>query len=281
MRKIAVVAAALGGLFVGAPAALGAPTAEERAAAAEAEKRGGAMFAYDQAAWHATDKFQEDIRRRGLSPADLQDRGARGYVVEPGENGRLQVTFYGERDGRRFAIARYETVDGRVRGGGFIEPDAAPDISLLAQRMIDARDQALVAMSRPDHSLCSQSPPNTLVLPPQGDGKMLVYVLTSATAANTYPAGGHYRFDFDADGKLRNERRFMQSCFDLDYRTSPQGRPEALFLTHLLDPQPTEIHAFVSRNVPVPLMVATVANGAIWGVANGRIQYVSDIPAGN
>ena len=45
----------------------------------------------------------------------------------------------------------------------------------------------------------------------------------------------------------------------------------------LLDPQPTEIHAFVSRNVPVGLMVGIISNNAIWAVSNGRLRYTGDM----
>lgn len=257
------------------------PTAAELVTASEAEQRGDEMFAYDQAAWHATDRIQADIRRRGSSVDVLTAQGLKGYIVEPGESGSLLATFYGEREGRRFAIARYIVAGSTVTGGGFVEADSGRDLSLLAQRMIDAREKAVAAMLKPDHGLCSESPANTLVLPPRGDGKLPVYILTSTIERDIYPAGGHYRFDFDIDGKLVGERRFMKSCFDLDYRPKDGVQPEVVFLTHLLDRQPTEIHAFVSRNVPFRLMVLTVPSGAIWGIGNGHIEYVSDVPGNN
>jgi hypothetical protein len=103
-------------------------------------------------------------------------------------------------------------------------------------------------------------------------------VLTSTDVAGIYPAGGHYRFDFDTTGKLVSERRFMNTCFDLDYRARKDGnRLEAMVLTHLLDPQPTEIHAFVSRNIPIPLLIITVSNEASWHVVQGHIEYARDV----
>jgi hypothetical protein len=51
------------------------PTSAELASADEAERRGAEMFAYDQAAWHATDRFQEDIRRSGASVEALMAQG--------------------------------------------------------------------------------------------------------------------------------------------------------------------------------------------------------------
>ena len=258
------------------------PTSAEYAAARVSEQRGEEMFAYDQAAWHATDRIQEDMRRRGLSLDALQAKGMQGYIVEPGEGGTLLATFYGEIDGQRFAIASYTVTGSTVTGGGFIEADGVKGLSLLAQRMIDARQKAVKAMHKPDHELCSQSPPNTLVLPPQvHDGALPVYVLTSTTESDMYPAGGHYRFDFGSNGKLIGERRFMKSCFNLDYSPKDGIRPEILVLTHLLDPQPTEVHAFVSRNVPFQLVIVTTPNQSMWRVGHGQIEYVSDVPDKN
>lgn len=142
--------------------------------------------------------------------------------------------------------------------------------------MVAALAKAREAMARPDHGICSSTPPNSLVLP-QADGKLSVYILTSTIDANIYPAGGHYRFDFDASGKLLSERRFMKTCFPVAYGATDKGRPEIVVLTHILDPQPTEVHAFISRNIPVPLGVITVSNKHIWTVANGAIQYVRDV----
>ncbi len=258
--------------------ALAVPTSEELAAASEAEKIGEEMFAYDQAAWHATDRFQADLRRQGMDIPKVAERGLKGYVVEPDEGGRLRATFYGERDRQRLAMARYVVENGRVVSGGFVPADGDRNLSLLALRMIDAREMAMTAMMKPDHAMCSQSRPNTLVLPPRPNGMMPVYVLTTTTQAEIYPAGGHYRFDFDSEGKFVRERRFMKSCFDVNSSPKNGVRPEFAGVTHLLDAAPTEIHAFVSRNIPIGLMVITVSNRAVWGIANGKVEYIRDIP---
>jgi hypothetical protein len=52
------------------------------------------------------------------------------------------------------------------------------------------------------------------------------------------------------------------------------SRPEFGAFSHLLDPQPTEIHVFVSLYAKVPLIIMTVNNGRVWPVVAGKIGYV-------
>ena len=53
-------------------------------------------------------------------------------------------------------------------------------------------------------------------------------------------------------------------------------RPMGMMVTHLLDPQPTEIHVFISLNTDSPLYVGTTENRYLWKVSKGRISLVSD-----
>ena len=90
-----------------------------------------------------------------------------------------------------------------------------------------------------------------------------VYFLIPQTTFQEYPYGGHYKFDIK-DGKVIEGRAFTRSCIALPLRK--QGKAEALFLTHLLDDVPTEVHVFGVLNTGLPLFV---------GVKDGRIYSVS------
>lgn len=264
------------GLFFSIPVSA-EPSQTERDAAKSAEVRGQDLYAYDQAAWHATDRLERDLRANGSSLSRASNLGLRGYVVEP-SGGLLMTTFYAERGGVQSAFARYWVLGSNVQRGGIVQPDADSVLSVLALRMIAARQAALVALQAGDYELCSQAPPNTVVLPPDAADQVSVYVLSSQTENGVYPAGGHYRFDFNGHGKLINERRFMNSCFPIDWREKSGNKPEFLFVTHLLDPQPTEIHAFVSRYVPLPILVGAISSKELWSVSRGAINFERDLP---
>lgn len=259
---------------------LAAPSDLELAAAADAERRGAQMFAYDQAAWRATDRFQADLVAARFSDEALVTANLRGYIAEPADGGGVLVTFYGRRDDTRWAFARYLYAEGKVSGRGILAEGVDRALSPLALRIANAREKAIAEMRKPDHGLCSDTPPNTLVVPVGNQGATAAYVLTSTNDTKSYPAGGHYRFDFDAAGNLSGERRFMKSCFPVNWREKDGNRPEILFVTHLLDPQPTEIHAFVSHNIPIALGVITISNNSIWAIAGGQIRYVQDVEGG-
>lgn len=241
----------------------------------QAEKLGLQMFLYDQAAWLATDSFLTDMDK-------LPQKQLRGYVVVPGEGDRLEAVFYGEVDGELIEFARYDVDKGKVVSGGILAEADRVALSPLAKRLADARAVAIDEVIAKSYGFCSDQQPNTLTLPPDANNVVAVYVMTSPASNDSYPLGGHYRVDVDAQGKVIHSRRFLNSCFELQYRNTKDENgkpmePTALVVTHLLDPYPTEIHAFASRHMPVELMVATVDNKAIWSLVQGNIAYAGQL----
>jgi hypothetical protein len=83
--------------------------------------------------------------------------------------------------------------------------------------------------------------------------------------------------DVAADGSIVRSRAFAKSCIAMDRKQSSSS-PVAFYVTHLLDPQPTEIHVWVSLASGLPLMVATLPAGDVWSVANGQIKYQNSLP---
>ena len=116
MRLLAPLAF-LAATALAAPA-LADPTPGELTAAAAAEARGAEIYAYDQAAWHSTDQMQVDMHDADLTYETMQDRGLAGFIVEPASDGLLLATYYGKKDGKTFAIARYWMASSKVKRGG-------------------------------------------------------------------------------------------------------------------------------------------------------------------
>ena len=269
--KLLALIAPLVAVLLAAPV-LADPTKSELAAASAAEVRGAEIYAYDQAAWHSTDQMQDDMSSAGLSVGTLRERGLAGFIVEPANDGLLLATYYGKKDGKTFAIARYWMAGSAVKRGGLVSAGDDGALSPLALVLIARREQAVEIARADDVGICTDGPPNTVVLPPRADGSIPVYLMSAMVKNGSFPGGGHYLYVFDAAGKLVSKRPFAKSCVMVDWGNVPKGAAGA-GVTHLLDPQPNEIHVFISLNMPIPLGVMTSINREFWLVDHGHITF--------
>ena len=269
--KLLALIAPLVAVLLAAPV-LADPAKSELAAASAAEVRGAEIYAYDQAAWHSTDQMQDDMSSAGLSVGTLRERGLAGFIVEPANDGLLLATYYGKKDGKTFAIARYWMAGSAVKRGGLVSAGDDGALSPLALVLIARREQAVEIARADDVGICTDGPPNTVVLPPRADGSIPVYLMSAMVKNGSFPGGGHYLYVFDAAGKLVSKRPFAKSCVMVDWGNVPKGAAGA-GVTHLLDPQPNEIHVFISLNMPIPLGVMTSSNREFWLVDHGHITF--------
>ncbi len=224
-----------------------------------AYERGRAINERDQAAWVSTDAM--------LAALDPATAGVRGWVIEESGND-LIVTYYGLAHGIRYAIFVAAVRDSEVISGRVAQADENRNLSAEANTLADALDVAVAKVSEDQPMFCTAAPPNHVVLPPESPGDpVLVYFLTPQIEDRVYPMGGHHRYDV-LDGEVIASRSFTNSCLNM-----AQPRDAAfMFVTHLLDPSPTEIHYYLSFWTGLPLMVGTNENGAvtIWSVEGTR-----------
>lgn len=279
MRRWTIVAALLG-VTTSTPAlaqdaaatATFAPAEEMQVAVRQAQDLGEQLYRYDQAAWHATDTFLEkfDRAKQGMM---------RGYIVLPGEGQSLDAVFYGERDGALVEVARYNVAGSKVTGGDFLPIEKQVPLSGLAIRMASARAAALAEAGERKVALCADESPNTIVLPPDAQDRVAVYLMTPPVANDRYPLGGHHRFYIDAASKVTDYRKFTNSCIDLQTKGPKRGDlPVMAYFTHLLDPQPTEIHFLATRFLPMPMTLMTVTNKLAWQIRSGSLISVQRMP---
>ena len=155
-------------------------------------------------------------------------------------------------------------------------PPAADRIALTAleKQLIAAKDKGLAAFIAAKVGLCSSSHPNLAALPPERPGgPVIVYFMTSTTDPNIVPLGGHYSVEVAADGSVGPIRHFTRACIDMPMnKKPPAGEPAAFFVTHLLDPTPTEIHVFSSLTSKVPLVVVTSPDARMWLVDGNKVM---------
>lgn len=243
-----------------------AQTAEERAQLDWIERRGWHLYELDRAAWVATDDMVERIRE----PAST---GMRGYIVER-EGSALVVTFYGGPENAPVAFYRGR-VENRLVVGSEVFPAATrPPLTAMQRRLASVREGA----NRLGHRPCEGNTFNTVVIPPETiEDPVDLYLLTPQTRAREWPLGGHYRATVAADGTVISSRAFTVSCITLGGGERPDARMAALFITHTLDPLPTEIHVFTMWTSELPLGVATAEPRRIWWLSSRGIELDSRI----
>ena len=257
MRRLILFVACL---CLAAPVA--AQTAEERAQLDWVLERGRLLFAIDRAAWVSTDDLRERL------PAPVLGT-VRGWTVE--RDGRAYVaTYYAGEGDARVAVYRSRVERNRVVSRDVFEEGERPSLTPLQRRLADARG----AIARMGERPCANAPFNAAIIPPETpDGPLDVYALTPQTEANIYPFGGHFRATLSADGTLSAQRGFMRSCFAAPAPPRTGGaRPVGMFITHLLDPLPTEIHVFMSIWIGLPVFVGT--GERMWSVDGERIRLM-------
>jgi len=219
--------------------------------------RGDLLYAYDQSAWHVTDAALAAIPKSSLNLL-------RGYVVTPAEGG-YRTTFYGGDAGSHYRIYSAIWLNGSISRPELVASDKREPITADEERLIAAKTLALANLD--GMTTCTDAKLNSAVIPgATSQDPISVYILTPPTKKDVIPMGGHLRLDVK-DGAVVAKRGFTRSCIELAKPRSSkkQGTPVAMMITHLLDPIPTEIHAFAVHSAGLPMFVST-PDGALYSV---------------
>lgn len=233
----------LGFSFVSAPCHAAEP---DDSAVKRAAERGRLIYELDRAAWVSTD----EMLKRFPKPSAT---GIRGWIVEVLPD-RLKTTYYREQGDRPVAAYIVES-----RGRAVISemvPNSPEEEGLtpLQVRMIEARE---VAGDQPVQR-CTNGPMNTVVIPPQTtDQPVEVYELSPQVKNDEYPLGGHFLFVVGPSGDVISHRKFTNACLNMAKPATSGGKVAAMFVTHILDATPTEIHVFSAFTADTPIYVGT------------------------
>lgn len=234
-------------------------SAEQRAELAKAVTRGRALAVLDQAARITT----QDMLTRVPNP---DDAGIVGWIAQVEGNG-VAVTYFA-REGEGYAAAyRAQVLSGRVTSPQVFAAGSRPVLTGAAARMAAAR----IAADAIEREACGQF--NDVVMPPEGDGPVLIYRLGARTG-NAVPGGGHYRFAIADDGSIAEESALgSATCTQISLPTPTAGaRPAPLRINAAGTEWPNELHVFLATATGRPVVVATGGNPVrLWGVSSQGI----------
>ena len=228
---------------------------EQTAELQQALDRGQNLYAYDQAAWHATDAFLADL-------PDAAALGVRGWVTEDGADG-LRVTFYRPLGGSFVGVwSGLWNADGNA-DGGVSERKRLDDTPLSA----DALEQIAIRAMIAGETLvrCADSPFNVIILPrEEGAAVRPAYAMTPLTTMREVPLGGHTRWMASAAG-LGERLDFANSCIAMPGPEAGEGAsPVAFGVTYPNGSTPSEVHIWAMMTAGLPLYV--IADKRTWAV---------------
>lgn len=245
-----------------AGAAASRMTAAEMQAVQQALNRGALLYAYDQAAWHGTDDF--------LAKADAATRARSGGWIVDGPADAPELVFVDKSpDPHALYVADFK--DGKLIASRLTDAGDDTALSPMRRRMVAALVSARAALGA-DRAVftCGKAPFNTVVLPPtEPDAPIPVYLLTPQTERDVYPLGGHFRADVESSGRV-TIRAFTKAGLPMRRPAAGGKSVEALVVSHLLDPTPTETHVFSSLAAHLPIYVVT--GDRLWAVEGNRIR---------
>lgn len=237
----------------------------DAAAVQRALDRGAIIYSYDQAAWHGTDDMLVKL------PDAAEVVG--GWIVD-GPANTPEIIFYDRNadDPKALYVANFR--DHKLVSSRVLDDGDDRTLSAGRKAMIAAKRAAVASLQKKPLFACSDRPFNTVVLPPSSPGvPTLVYFLTPQTEADAIPLGGHHLFEV-LGGEVTATRSFTKSC--VTPKPDPkEPSPVSLFITHLLDPVPTEIHVFSSLAAKKPVYVST-PDARIWAVEGYQIRPVQE-----
>jgi len=98
----------------------------------------------------------------------------------------------------------------------------------------------------------------------------LVYALAVATKKGDVTTGGHYRVSTSADGSVAKRVDLLSQLIHQS-PPDPGNQLAGIAASQIAGKLPVETWIYSSDLYHVPMFVAIMADGSIWGVANGRI----------
>ena len=108
---------------------------------------------------------------------------------------------------------------------------------------------------------------------PKGSG-FLVYALGSTNNPDEIVLAGHFRATVSANGeKVERVDALSKSLFINSKKQVPAGTTMAgMYITQLVSAKPVETLLYTNRITGLPIIVATLPDGRIWEIENGKIK---------
>jgi hypothetical protein len=224
-------------------------------------ERGRALYAYDQAAWHATDAVRAGNPREDEVGRYIARKTDRGWIVAFGHLNESRDAF----------LVAYLATQGKTLQEFSVEHLATPQSDkgfyLAAAKSINLALHDFKGENRPY---------NVAVLPAPAD-QLYVYVLPAQTKNGVYPLGGDERYLVSSDGNtILEKRRMHHSVMTFDLTGPDVSRMAAGYHIHVLSdvPEDSDVFFVLTRRPSVPEFIGVNGKMRYKIMEDGSILYV-------
>jgi hypothetical protein len=104
-----------------------------------------------------------------------------------------------------------------------------------------------------------------------GDG-IWVYQIRQIFDETHFPEGQHIRYEISSDGtRILSQRDFSRRCNVLPVQNSADIVSTEIKLTNTMDPQPNELHIYLSLRYNAKIFLGTMQSNLYWWVKSGVV----------
>lgn len=225
----------------------------------DAEVTGWNLYRYDSLSDAASFLF--------ASQTQASDHGEIvGSIVVPGEQWR--VRFYSV-DASGKPSPEGDVVFSRGNATSVVTKASVQPFSPTEELLARAQEYILATTQAPCEGVYK-----VLALP--GPAGVTVYRLRESLESNHVPEGQHVRYSLtaNADGSLTvaDAYDFTRRCNMLTPQVSPDNKQEEIRLTYAQEPQPNELHIYLSLRYGVSFYMLTSKSNLYWSIAKGAVS---------
>jgi hypothetical protein len=224
-------------------------------------ERGRALYAYDQAAWHATDAVQATNPRKEEVGRYIARKTDKGWMVAFGHLNDAHNAFL-----VAYLASQKQKLD-EFSVEHFATSQSDTGFYLAAAKSID------LAL----HDFQGDNRPYNVAVLPAPAGQLYVYVLPAQTKNGVYPLGGDERYTVSPDGSAITEKRRMhQIVLMFDLTTPDVSKMAAGYHVHVLSdvPEDSDVFFVLTRKPSVPEFIGVEKKMRFQILEDGRILLV-------
>jgi hypothetical protein len=183
-----------------------------------------------------------------------------GSIVIPGTS-EWTVRFYGKNERGSYAPMGDVIFDANDRPS--VRKDGLAAFNLQELALIKATE-----LVKTQKAACDGVYKNVAIL--KSDKNIHVYCIRECLDATHVPEGQHVRYIISPDGaKILASREYSRRCNQISTTISAETKSEEVKLTTSLDPQPTEMHIYLSLRYGANIFLATTQSNLYWQINKG------------